>query len=307
MNEIKKPTERIYSANEYENKDKNNEFQTSNSQTSNNFKKEEELKNVDVFNGDYNNSNIVEMLDLIKYYTFSNDEKINFIKSYIETYIEPKIKDLFKFFKDKLNNQNSTNKKFSISDYSFKFLIENMDSQLKVINTFFDIFDFIKLNLDNIDYNLFIELFIISLKKIEYKPENNPEKSSKNNLEDKYNIVIIWKFINNIYMMKIYYNITTNIKSKNFSILCENNNLCKEMLINIIHNPFFVGEYFFGLFDYIYFEDRFILKETEDEENRMNESNIYKKFEKFHDNLYFLNENNYFYLYKSIKAKNIAE
>ena len=34
---------------------------------------------------------------------------------------------------------------------------------------------------------------------------------------------------------------------------------------------------------------------------------IYKKFISFHDKLHFLNENSYFYLYKSIKAKNVAK
>ena len=149
-----------------------------------------------------------------------------------------------------------------------------MFSKLKSINTFFDIFDFIKIKLNYMDYNIFIQLFINSLNRIisednpEKSSQDNPEESSKNNLEDKskdkpedkYNLVILWKFINNIYMMKIYDNITKNIKSENFSILCENNNLCKEMLFNIINNDFFDGEYFLGLYDYIFFEDRFILE-----------------------------------------------
>ena len=279
---------RIYRTDEYENKDKKKEFQTSDE-----FK-EEELKNEDVFNDNYKNpnSNLVKQLDEFKDFNFEYNNKIKTIDEYIKKYIYPKIKFIYEFFKNKLNNEN-----FNKNDYSFKFLIKNMDKKLKAINIFFNVFDFIKKKLYIIDYNLFIKKFIESLKTIEGEADIfKPEK-----------LVNIWKFINNIYMMKIYYNIIENIKSENFSILNENNNLCKEMLFSIINPDFFEGEYFLGLFDYIYFEDRFILEETEDKENRKDNSVNYKKFINFHDKLHFLNENSYFYLYKSIKAKNVAK
>ena len=203
MNENKKPSERIYSANEYENKDKNNEFQTSNNfteeeklkikddfndenkdknnefQTSNKFTEEEKLKNKDDFNDenkdknnefqinsefneeelkkeiDFNDNDLIEWLDKLKNFNFNDDEivvwldkfknfnfkriyKIIIIKYYINYFINPKIHSLFFFFLKELQDK-STNIKFSINDYSFKFLIKNMSTKLKAINTFFDI------------------------------------------------------------------------------------------------------------------------------------------------------------------------
>ena len=165
-----------------------------------------------------------------------------------------------------------------------------MNDKLKDINKFFEILHSVKNILYNTDYNLFISQFLKSLVNI-------------------YNLVDIWKFINNINMMVIYNNLINNIKSENYSILDENNILSKTMLFNIINSEYFKGEYFFGLFDYIYFEDRFIFEEegimAEKEENK--KLGIYGKFERFHDKLYFFSNDNYSYLYESIKAKNLEK
>ena len=134
---------KIYTTNEYENKDKNIDYQTSISQTTNNLKEEEELENKDYFNDDYKHSINVKSLDKFKDFDFKYKDKIKFMEKYIIKYIIPIIKDIFKFFKKILN---STNKKFSIDDYSFNFLKKKMFIKLKAINRFFEIFDFIKKN-----------------------------------------------------------------------------------------------------------------------------------------------------------------
>jgi len=233
---------RVYKRNEFDYKDNNNnkntEFQTS---PNLNLIEEERTKKKE----EYNDLSYEVLLYDLKEFVYKHEDKIKFIKYYITEFIYPKIDSIYNFFKQ-LKNKNSTNEN---NDYSFKFLIENMKSKSEDINKVFEIFDYIKIKLDSIDYNLFIKQFILLLSTIGDK-------------------VDLWKFINNIYMVKIYYNIENNARSENFSILNENNNLCKEMLINIINDDFFDGIYFLGLYDYIYFEERFIFEEKRKDEKK---------------------------------------
>ena len=208
---------------------------------------------------------------------YKRADKIKKIDDYINDIIVPLFLSLYIDFENMLKDQNGSE---DMHCYIFDFLKEKMNNKLKDIKLFFEIFDFIKNELDNMDYNLFIKRFLESMKIID-------------------NLVNIWKFINNIYMLEIY----NNLISKNLSILNDNNNLCKALLFNIIDNDFFQGEYFFGLFDYIYFKDQFIIGKFE------RPKGIYDKFKSFHNELYFINENNYTYLYESIKEikENINE
>ena len=239
-------------------------------------------------NENYDSEDFHSIFNEFKYFNFKNKWKEAINDEYIEKFILPKFSLLFQNILDRLQQENENKKNeenINIKNYSFSFLIKNMSNELNNIEEFFAIFDYIKKELDDIDYNLFIKKFLDKMK-------------IKGNLVDK------WRFINKIYMMKIYKEInaiSSHKKKEKLSILNKNNNLCKAILYNIIDTNYFECEYFYGLFDYIYFQDIFII----DDNNEKKDLGLYDKFKNFHDNLYFLNDNSYYYIYESLKAKSI--
>ena len=239
-------------------------------------------------NENYDSEDFHSIFNEFKYFNFKNKWKEAINDEYIEKFILPKFSLLFQNILDRLQQENENKKNeenINIKNYSFSFLIKNMSNELNNIEEFFAIFNYIKKELDDIDYNLFIKKFLDKMK-------------IKGNLVDK------WRFINKIYMMKIYKEInaiSSHKKKEKLSILNKNNNLCKAILYNIIDSNYFECEYFYGLFDYIYFQDIFII----DDNNEKKDLGLYDKFKNFHDNLYFLNDNSYYYIYESLKAKSI--
>ena len=102
-------------------------------------------------------------------------------------------------------------------------------------------------------------------------------------------------------MNKIFNDIKNN-NNKNkeiMSILNEGNNLCENLLsIIILKENFEKGEYFKGLFDYIFFKEIFIIHNNEEKEDNFG---IYEKYKNFNDGLYNFNANNYLYIYETVK------
>ena len=210
-----------------------------------------------------------------------------------------------------------------MENYSFDFLLKNMSDKLKEIEELFEFFDYAKDEL-SYDYDLFIKQFLNINKNIFIENNNkiNVIKKHENNIINtntiseegeakdekqiqKQNILNIWIFINRLYMVKLYYDIQKINVEEKFSLLNKENNLCQSLLINIIDNYFFEGEFFYGLFDYIHFEDTFIIDgdiKIKNEDNR-----IYDRFNTFHKNLFFYNCNSYSYVYKSVKAKSLMK
>lgn len=147
----------------------------------------------------YNDKSIDNIFDKFKDFAFKMELKINLIDAYIKKFvfvIYSKLKNKIEEQKEKNNNEvigdnrnqnNSKNQKTINDKYSFKSLEKNLNDSKKDISSFFSIFDYVKLkltNITNIDYILFITRF---LKLIEEKERLDA-----------------WKFINYIYMIKIF-------------------------------------------------------------------------------------------------------
>ena len=261
--------------------------------------------------------NILKQFKEFKKYTFDLEKKINIINDYINKYC--KFNEIYTSFKEKIEKQEI----FNLENYSFDFLLKNMSDKLKEIEELFEFFDYAKDEL-SYDYDLFIKQFLNINKNICIENNNkiNVIKKHENNFINtntiseegeakdekqiqKQNILNIWIFINRLYMVKLYYDIQKINVEEKFSLLNKENNLCQSLLINIIDNYFFEGEFFYGLFDYIHFEDTFIIDgdiKIKNEDNR-----IYDRFNTFHKNLFFYNCNSYSYVYKSVKAKSLMK
>ena len=261
-------------------------------------------------NEDNNKNNLNDSKELNK-----NDDKKEEIKNYFNNKIEPIIKRFNEIFgnypqEDGNDTSNKSNKdimklndnktldsgglvneeeinesknlpyKDNINFYFGNFLRKMNE---KDINSFFQSIDDIKnLFISNISEDDYINLFI------EVLLEN--EKIGN-----------IWKFLNKITMIKIYYDIKNENKLSSF--LDEKNYFCKNILFKIIKD--FKEEYFPGLYDYIYFEKHFeLVKENENK----NSFGIYEKYKTFNKDLISNNKDNYLYIFsKNHNSKDVKK
>ena len=237
----------------------------------------------------YDEKNIDDIFEKFKDFTFKNNSKEILIDTYIEKFIIKIYKKLKKKIKDNLKNESNNdkqNEKSLFDNYSFNFLFKNLSDSKTEIDKFFSIFDFIKkklINLTNIDYILFVTQF---LKKLELEQEG---------------MLNIWKFINYLYMIKMKIEFEENSKNKNKNnhidkllFLNEDNILCETLLLIIIGN--FKGDYFYGLYDYIYFKERFM-------DNEIKKIDFYLKPSKRINSSYYSNNYSYIYEYEDIDEK----
>ena len=265
------------------NEDENNTYGNENekdnfNEDENNFNDNENVQNflkIIQESNYYRSEEIDKMFNEFNNFYFKKEWRVMLMKKYIKKFIEM---DFFKiYYKLKIkiiDNQNT----YFINSF-FKILLEEMQDNSEDIKKFFDIFNYIKNIFTNFNFKIFIIIFLKILTGKEKLPN-------------------IWRFINNIYMIKIYNDYKQKTGQKNISILNEGNNLCENLLSIIINNDNFKGEFIYGLYDYIYFKDNFIIKDNNKKEDNLG---IYDKFTNFHDGLNNFQENNYLYIYESSK------
>ena len=213
----------------------------------------------------YDEDGLNKMFVEFENFNFEKEWRVKLIKEYIKKFI---IENIY----DKLMNKKKQNDK---EEHSFKILSEKMEENLQDIKNFFIIFNHIKKKVTNSNYKLFIIIFLNLLL----------DKNKK--LKD------IWTFINNIYMIKIYYDDDQENEEK-LSILNKGNNFCEDLLSIIIDVGNFQGEYFYGLFDYIYFIENFVINDNKEKDNL----GIYEKYKNSPEGI---NNFNYLFFYENLK------
>ena len=241
----------------------------------------EKTKYINIINEavNFDDKNLDDIFEKFKDFAFKKDLKTALMDEYIKKFlivIYWKLKNKIKKNQNNEIKEDEQNKNV-FDNYSFNSLSIDLYDNKEDIKYFFKIFDYIKIkliNITNIDYNLFITQFVKSI--------------------EQEGILNIWKFINYIYMIKIYNDIEENNNNdkKNIdkaSFLNEHNTLCEAFLLKIIEE--FKADYFYGLYDYIYFRERFMDK-------TINKTNIYqlnRKMTKRTNSSYY--NNNYSYIF----------
>ena len=142
----------------------------------------------------YNDKNLDSLFAKFKYFTFKKESKIFLINLYIDKFII----NIYRKLKNKIEEKNSENQTDIIDEYSFDSLLRKLSHSKEDIKEFFNIFDYIKnklTSITNADYILFLTRFLELI--------GGPKKRLN-----------AWKFINYLYMIKIYNEMNEMIKKR---------------------------------------------------------------------------------------------
>jgi len=233
--------------------------------------------------------------ELKQYYTYKEKKEIN-QKEYNDNYANTSNDSISEIKIDNnVSNENSLNNNEENKE------ITKFNEKIK------DLEKNVKKNKDN-----FFIYFIKRINEKEFKEEinyllKNSEKYIENKLidkkdkKDKYEIGIgkLWQLINNIYMIKIFIDLKNNEKIDESSFIYENNEnyyLYNSLLNKIIND--FEFEYFSELYDYIYFEDSFIIKKNKC-------IGIYEKYKQKYGGLDSNNNDSYSYIFLNKYENNL--